>query len=184
MNPKIWGPHFWFVLHIITFNYPKNPTAHDKQAYRDFFTSIKDILPCYNCKKHYAKNINKYPITPNLDNKKQLVTWLINIHNQVNKDLGKETYTLKEVLEIYKNLNPINPFTNSKCFTDSVTENQKGKNIEGFKTNTQSKLKSKCKNLKLQFNKINNKVLYFIIIILIIIVIYLKIQYKKNYYDL
>ena len=125
MNPKIWGPHFWFVLHIITFNYPKNPTEHDKQAYRDFFTSIKDILPCYNCKKHYAKNINKYPITPNLDNKKQLVTWLINIHNQVNKDLGKETYTLKEVLEIYKNLNPINPFTNSKCFTDSVIKKVK-----------------------------------------------------------
>ena len=73
MEPKIWGPHLWFVLHIMTFNYPNNPTTFDKEAYRDFFTSLKNVIPYEQCKKHYKKHIQEYPITPHLDNKNQLL---------------------------------------------------------------------------------------------------------------
>ena len=110
MNPEIWGPYMWFILHLITFNYPKNPSHFDKQSYTNFFTSIKDILPCENCKKHYSKNLQVYPITPYLDSRKKIIEWLIKIHNQVNITIGKPTLTLQQVLEIYKNINPISPF--------------------------------------------------------------------------
>ena len=69
MDPKIWGPFMWFILHIITFNYPENPTPFDKQSYRDFFNNIKHVIPCEQCRKHYTKNIQEHPITPHLDNK-------------------------------------------------------------------------------------------------------------------
>ena len=26
MDPNIWGPQLWFSLHIITLNYPNNPS--------------------------------------------------------------------------------------------------------------------------------------------------------------
>ena len=39
MDPTIWGPHMWYVLHIITFAYPKEPTEYDKQRYSDFFNT-------------------------------------------------------------------------------------------------------------------------------------------------
>ena len=128
MNSEIWGPYMWFILHLISFNYPKNPTEYDKQAYRDFFTSLKDILPCYNCKKHYSKNLQTYPITPNLDNKKQFVEWLIKIHNQVNISLGKPILTTRQVLETYKNMNPISPFI--MYDQNKVEENIKKKYIK------------------------------------------------------
>lgn len=161
MNPNIWGPYFWFILHIISFNYPKNPTQFDKDSYTNFFTSIKDILPCEDCKRHYAKNLQIYPITPNLDTKKNMINWLIKIHNQVNVSLGKPTFTTTEVFEIYKNIKPISPF----IYYDQVKMEE---------------------NIKKKFTRkkiISNKFMYIIVVILVIIILILKFQYNKNYYN-
>ena len=62
MNPKIWGPKAWFLIHAIAINYPKNPTFQEKREYSNFFKSLKDALPCLACAKHYEENIKKYPI--------------------------------------------------------------------------------------------------------------------------
>ena len=160
MNPEIWGPYMWFILHLITFNYPKNPSHFDKQAYADFFTALKDVLPCYNCKKHYAKTIQAYPITPNLDTKKQLIEWLIKIHNEVNISLGKPVLSTLQVLEIYKNLDPISPFI----------------------LYDQEKVNTTIKNKYFKKKKINNNILYFIIFVLLILVLMINLHYNKNYY--
>ena len=104
MDPIVWGPHLWFVLHIITFTYPENPTEHDKRSHRDFFINLGDVIPCEQCKKHYKKHSSEYPITPHLDNKADLIKWLIQIHNFVNISLGKPTYTVSDVINKYKNI--------------------------------------------------------------------------------
>ena len=57
MNPKLWGPHAWIFLHYITLGYPDCPDKQTKDAYKNFFINIKDILPCDTCKKHYSENI-------------------------------------------------------------------------------------------------------------------------------
>jgi len=46
MNPKFWGPHAWIFLHSVTMNYPKEPNNQDKTLYRNFFSSLKRVLPC------------------------------------------------------------------------------------------------------------------------------------------
>ena len=33
MDAEIWGPHYWFVLHTIAFNYPKHPSAIQKKLH-------------------------------------------------------------------------------------------------------------------------------------------------------
>lgn len=110
MDPKIWGPHFWFVLHFITFNYPDNPTTYDKQSHKVFFESVKDILPCEKCRRHYRNHIAQFPLEVALDNRIDLIKWLIQVHNIVNKSLNKPEYSLKDVLYIYSNLEPVSPF--------------------------------------------------------------------------
>ena len=67
MKPEVWGPQLWFILHIISFEYPENPTENIKRVYYDFYTSLKDILPCDLCKKHYREFLHKNPILPFLD---------------------------------------------------------------------------------------------------------------------
>lgn len=166
MDPKIWGPFMWFILHIITFNYPENPTSFDKQSYRDFFNSLKYVIPCDQCRKHYTKNIQEHPITPHLDSKKYLIEWLIKIHNLVNISLNKKVYTTEEVLKTYETLEPISPFAfQSVDITNKINES--------FNNNITNK----------ELFQKKNKCLYTIIIILIIIIGVLKFIHKKNYYD-
>ena len=31
LDPKIWGPHYWFVLHTIALNYPLHPNETSKK---------------------------------------------------------------------------------------------------------------------------------------------------------
>ena len=104
MDPEIWGPNAWIFLHTITLNYPNNPSIYDKQYYKNFFMSLQIVLPCEWCSKNYKLHIIKYPIDNYLNSKKDLVTWLIIIHNEVNEILKKKKLNNKEVIEIYKNL--------------------------------------------------------------------------------
>ena len=97
MHPEVWGPHLWYILHTISFSYPDNPTDYHRNAYRDFFTNIKDVLPCEQCQKHYTKHIQEYPITPHLDSRATLVKWVIQIHNFANLSIGKPAYTPEEL---------------------------------------------------------------------------------------
>jgi hypothetical protein len=110
MDPKVWGPHFWFVLHIVSFNYPDNPNTPDKDNYKRFYESIGDILPCVNCRKHYKNHISKFPIAIHLDSRIDLIKWVIELHNIVNKALNKPIYTVDQILNLYSNLDPVTPF--------------------------------------------------------------------------
>ena len=102
MNPKFWGPHAWIFLHSITFNYPKEPTDKDKEIHSKFFKELQYIIPCEKCAYNYKLHLDEYPIEEALGNRESLVQWLINIHNEVNKELGKPLYTYEQVIEEYK----------------------------------------------------------------------------------
>jgi hypothetical protein len=101
MNPKFWGPHGWYFLHSVTMNYPKNPSDKDKQIYFNFFKSLENVLPCEKCAYHYSQNLEKLPLEPALESRDTLVRWLINVHNEVNKETGKREYTYDEVIQEY-----------------------------------------------------------------------------------
>ena len=114
MNPSVWGPSLWFSLHTITLNYPKNPTYEDKKAYNNFFINLQDVLPCDYCIKHYKEHLKKFPLSENLNNRKDLVLWLINIHNEVNKNLNKPVMkpeiALKKISNRFKSQTMMNNF--------------------------------------------------------------------------
>ena len=103
MSTSVWGPKLWYVLHLMTFNYPEIPNEYDKRHFHDFFVNLQYVLPCMKCRYHYRQTLEKYPISPHLDNKTSLVKWLIDIHNQVNISTGKPIKSYNEVLQEYKN---------------------------------------------------------------------------------
>ena len=87
INPDVWGPHAWFFLHAIAEAYPDDPTEDEMEQYNLFFSSLKNILPCSVCRKHFQSIIEENPIQ--LQTKKKLRKWLIDIHNLVNEDIGQ-----------------------------------------------------------------------------------------------
>ena len=102
MNPTFWGPHAWIFLHSLTFNFPTNPTNHDKHIYIDFFNSLKEILPCEKCAYNYNKHLEEFPVENAVKDRDTLVRWLIKVHNVVNEETGKRTWTYSEVIDEYK----------------------------------------------------------------------------------
>lgn len=102
MNPKFWGPHAWIFLHSITMNYPKESSKKDKDIYKNFFLNLQSIIPCEKCAYNYKRHLEDYPIDDALHSREALIQWLINIHNEVNKELNKPLYTYDQVIEEYK----------------------------------------------------------------------------------
>ena len=116
MEPNIWGPPAWLFLHSITFQYPETPTFADKENFRTFFEKIQYVLPCPTCREHYTQNINSNPIR--LNSRKELIEWLIDIHNEVNQKNGKRVLQYEEVYKKYNEIYDVN--TPSKLPTFNI----------------------------------------------------------------
>ena len=102
MDPNVWGPKLWFMIHTIALNYPDNPTYQDRRSYEEFYNSLKYVIPCEKCRIHYTQRLKRMPIINHLDNSNTLFKYTIDLHNQVNKSLNKKIYSYEEVMEIYK----------------------------------------------------------------------------------
>ena len=99
MNKNIWGPSAWLFMHSISFQYPENPTEEDKNNYKVFFESLKNTIPCPKCREHYSENLKQKPIQ--LNSRDELIQWVIDIHNEVNKKNSKKIYSRQEVEKLY-----------------------------------------------------------------------------------
>ena len=54
------------------------------------------FLPVEEISTTFSKLINKYPVTPYLDNRDSFVRWMHFIHNKINEKLEKPQITLNE----------------------------------------------------------------------------------------
>ena len=104
MNQNIWGPHLWFTLHTMSFNYPLKPTEKDKDEYKTFFINLQNVIPCSVCKKNYIRHLNEHPIKDYLNTRKFLVYWVIDMHNMVNAEIGKKILSYDIVIKKYEDV--------------------------------------------------------------------------------
>lgn len=102
--PESWGPFFWHTIHITALGYPAKPTHAHKKAAKEFYESLKLLIPCPICRDHYNTHLEKYPLTPHLDTRADLFRWTILLHNEVSKTLGKPPFTESQVIEYYMRL--------------------------------------------------------------------------------
>jgi len=102
LDPKVWGPHYWFFLHTLAMTYPHHPNTVTKKKYYEFIQNLPLFLPVEQISGEFSKLIDKYPITPYLDNRDSFVRWTHFIHNKYNVLLGKPEIPLPLALEIYR----------------------------------------------------------------------------------
>ncbi|QKF93773.1 ERV/ALR sulfhydryl oxidase [Fadolivirus algeromassiliense] len=105
MKPDIWGPHAWIFLHSITLEYPDNPSDIDKSNMSNFIRTVGEVLPCQKCRENFKKHIDEHPLTDTvLLSKKNLVKWLIDVHNSVNLMNNKKTVSYEDALRNMLNM--------------------------------------------------------------------------------
>ena len=101
MDSEIWGPHYWFVLHTIAFNYPENVNEVTRRKYYDFIQNLPLFIPVPEMGDKFATLLDRYPVTPYLATRDSFIRWMYFIHNKYNEFLGKEQITFGEGIERY-----------------------------------------------------------------------------------
>jgi hypothetical protein len=114
MDPTIWGPHYWFMLHTMAFHYPKHPTSIQKKIYYRFVHHLHEFIPNPSIASQFQKIIKENPVTPYLDERADFIKWMHHIHNIINRRLDKDEITLSEHYEEF-----------SKNFESSMTKLQR-----------------------------------------------------------
>jgi hypothetical protein len=149
MLTSVWGPSLWHSLHTISFNYPVKPSNLEKKNYYDFFISLKNILPCRYCRENYVKNIKTIPLTmKTMKNRTLLSKWLYELHEEINKMLGKKSNLSYEDVKLrYEMFRSRCLGNDSKKYTKSTKSKKskkKSKVLEKGCVNPLYGKKSKC----------------------------------------
>ena len=103
LDPKVWGPHYWFFLHTVAMTYPHHPNAVTKKKYYEFIQNLPLFVPVEHISKELEQLIDQYPITPYLDNRDSFVRWMHFVHNKINEKLEKPVLSLNDFFVEYYN---------------------------------------------------------------------------------
>lgn len=102
MKPTIWGKYMWMSIHLIALGYPTNPTQEEKNAYHSYFNELYKVIPCVVCSNNYLRHISEIPLNDEvLSSRNNLFNWTVDLHNTVNKMLGKKIITKEHAYNIF-----------------------------------------------------------------------------------
>ena len=133
MLTTVFGPPMWHFLHIMSFNYPVNPTQEDKNHYKDFIYSLRYVLPCKYCRINLTSNLKQKPLQMcHMESRETFSRYIYELHELINKMLKKQSnLSYCDVRERYEHFR-------SRCTEEKPT-------IFKFKkTTTRSKKEKGC----------------------------------------
>ena len=91
----------WKLLHERSFKYLEAPSEDTKTKVFNFFNIEVKRIPCYVCRKHYTEFIDKNNLKDACNSRKNLCKFLIDLHNDVNKDTKKPIMSYADVFKLY-----------------------------------------------------------------------------------
>ena len=101
-EPAKWGPAAWNFIHTVSFSYDEEPDETTRESFRSFFRSLKEVLPCAKCRKHFAAQLAAAEALRGGEDdpfrsRDALTRWVVDIHNQVNSRHRKASASFEEV---------------------------------------------------------------------------------------
>lgn len=106
-NPNVWGPPFWFSLHISAVYYPENPSNIVRERMKCRILAIPYEIPCGACRPHAISYIesNRDNLDKIVSNRHELGAFYVDFHNKVNERYGKPTWTYEDAYNYYSGKN-------------------------------------------------------------------------------
>lgn len=101
LKPSRWGKFYWGTLYYAILSYPiDNPTKEQQLKMKLMLENL--ILPCEECRLHYGEYVRANPISDEvLYSRINLLHWIINLNNEVNKRLGKDLVSYNDIVKKY-----------------------------------------------------------------------------------
>jgi hypothetical protein len=109
-DPRIWGPAFWFTLHVTAAHYPENPSPIVRHLMKNRILAIPYEIPCSKCRSHAIAFIdnNKEKLDDIVSNKHKLGKFYVEFHNNVNMRYGKPIWDYEKAYKLYSGNAKIN----------------------------------------------------------------------------
>ena len=129
MLTSVWGPAQWHYLHMMSFNYPVNPTLEDKKHYREYVLNLRHVLPCKYCRINLANNFKKKPLQMcHMKSRETFSRYIYELHETINRMLNKKSnLTYCDVRERYEHFRSRCTDEKPKVFTFKKTTTRKKK---------------------------------------------------------
>jgi len=145
MLTNVWGPSLWHYLHVISFNYPNEPTKLQKIKYKQMLLNFQFTLPCKYCRINLKNNFKKFPLNNKIfENRNNFSRYIYNLHELINKMLGKKSnLTYCDVRDRYEQFRSRCVIENTKIFKYKENFNKTKKKEKGCTEPLYGK-KSKC----------------------------------------
>ena len=116
VDPSIWGPSLWKILHIAAMRSGSRSTI---PYWRSVFEAMTSGLPCPDCSEHYNAWYRSHPLRlglmPNMF-QGAIIRWILAVHNDVNQRTGKAVWNTNQVAATYGGEN----ITTAKALADSL----------------------------------------------------------------
>lgn len=98
-----WGSQLWLSIHTVALSAPAVMTSADAERYAAFYEQdVPNAVPCKECVQHYRRMLAQQPVRPHLTGNMPLFEWTVQMHNTVNKRLGKPVVSLQRALAMYQ----------------------------------------------------------------------------------
>jgi FAD-linked sulfhydryl oxidase len=94
------GRSTWTFLHTMAAFYPESPTDSDRNIMSSFIQGLARFYPCSYCAEDLREQVKLHP--PVLDSNVALSDWFCQIHNNVNRRLGKPLFDCSQVLQRWR----------------------------------------------------------------------------------
>ena len=91
IDPVIWGPSLWKVLHTLVVK------AAGDASWQTVLDALRSALPCPECSLHYNTWSERFPVTKSID----VGEWLRNLHNDVNRRTRRQPWTAAMISDTY-----------------------------------------------------------------------------------
>lgn len=100
ITKEFWAHPIWFTIHYSAYHV-KNMNKDWRKAYQAYIFSLQFVIPCSICRTHLNENLPKIPIDKYLDSPESIFKWGWELHNIVNIDTGKPSFSLADALLKY-----------------------------------------------------------------------------------
>lgn len=101
-TPEVFGPGIWFMIHNQGL---RANTDLKKEQYEINMQLLCDDFRCNECKTHFQKFIDSHPLIKYWKEENGFFRWSFELHNSVNKRLGKYQPNFEEALNYFSNSN-------------------------------------------------------------------------------
>jgi hypothetical protein len=105
LRPKEhWGKYLWGFLHTISIcDFDSSETNFRiQEPIKNNIKMLTDSIPCNSCKDHFIKKLSSIDIL-DLNKSNVLFYWTVDLHNEINKKIGKKEISYSEAINIWCN---------------------------------------------------------------------------------